>query len=394
GTPDAAGVWTAPGGGPSDGTLDPATGAGGTYTYVVLGTGPCASASALVEVQLAQPANAGSDGAITLCVDADPVDLFTLLGGTPDAQGIWYDPTGVVTTAILDPATAAAGSYGYLVEAPAPCGNAQAQVLVSIIDLPALAVQVSATEGCAPLEVTFSAGEALPADYTWNLGPAGIWTDPSPTVVLSEPGSYSVELTVDAGGTCATNIVVPGLVVVHAQPTAAFSIVQPSNVAGQVLVQLHNTSSDAQSYLWDLGGQGGSTVEHPAAFFPADVDTVFTICLAAFASQSCADSICQQLVLEGGLQVRVPNAFTPDGDGINDGFMPIVVGIAADDYEFMIFDRWGSPLFRSGTPGQAWDGRSLSGDEVPQGVFIWKLWTREGRTGDRVERIGHVTLLR
>ena len=88
----------------------------------------------------------------------------------------------------------------------------------------------------------------------------------------------------------------------------------------------------------------------------------------------------------------MPNAFTPDGDGANDAFGPVVVGVT--DYHFWIFDRWGQPLFASTDPSEHWDGTFSGGTEVPEGVYVWKLAARDPFSGDRLERTGHVTLVR
>ncbi|MBK9762644.1 MAG: gliding motility-associated C-terminal domain-containing protein [Flavobacteriales bacterium] len=97
--------------------------------------------------------------------------------------------------------------------------------------------------------------------------------------------------------------------------------------------------------------------------------------------------------------MHVPNAFTPDGDGINDGFVPIFNLPWVDKYEFLIFDRWGERLFTSTTPGEVW-GRQLPrrgcgerglcvGVEVPR--YAVKRFREGQRTCDRAE-IVHFSL--
>ena len=55
----------------------------------------------------------------------------------------------------------------------------------------------------------------------------------------------------------------------------------------------------------------------------------------------------------------VPTAFTPNGDGRNDVFRPVVYGIAVE-YNFIVYNRWGQKVFISNTPGEGWDG-TISG---------------------------------
>ena len=92
--------------------------------------------------------------------------------------------------------------------------------------------------------------------------------------------------------------------------------------------------------------------------------------------------------------VYVPNSFTPNGDGINELFTPVVTGNVMQ-YEFIIFDRWGEAIFTSVAPDQPWDGK-LNGTPVQDGVYVWTLFYKsvndEGVTQERLN--GSVTLLR
>jgi len=81
-----------------------------------------------------------------------------------------------------------------------------------------------------------------------------------------------------------------------------------------------------------------------------------------------------------------PNAFTPDGDGLNDTFAPSVRG--ARLYEIVIVDRWGVERFRSTDTKAEW-----SGDGLPQGIFTYNVRIAEWGAY-RKEYKGFVTLLR
>jgi gliding motility-associated-like protein len=87
----------------------------------------------------------------------------------------------------------------------------------------------------------------------------------------------------------------------------------------------------------------------------------------------------------------VPDAFTPDGNSLNDRFTPVMAGVS--HYSFQIFDRWGARIFHSVTPGEGWNGR-YSGDDCPQGIYAWKLSFSNIETGSTETRLGHVMLLR
>ena len=94
------------------------------------------------------------------------------------------------------------------------------------------------------------------------------------------------------------------------------------------------------------------------------------------------------------LFVTVPNAFSPNGDDINDGFAPIInVPAIADEYEFMIFDRWGLRIFTSETIGEQWDG-GINGEIVQQDVYVWKMHCRDTITREEYDLVGHVTVVK
>lgn len=91
--------------------------------------------------------------------------------------------------------------------------------------------------------------------------------------------------------------------------------------------------------------------------------------------------------------IYVPNAFTPNNDGVNDAFF--VEGVAPRGYLMEIYNRWGALVFRSEDPMEVWQGNDQqSGGEhyVPDGVYTWRV-RYEMRDGPRWAQ-GHVSLIR
>lgn len=89
----------------------------------------------------------------------------------------------------------------------------------------------------------------------------------------------------------------------------------------------------------------------------------------------------------------VPNAFTPNGDGINDFFLPLGNVIRPERYDLAIFDRWGQQIFQTLDPSIGWDGTS-GGVPVPDGVYVYRAFVVDDIKGERYELFGHVTLFR
>ena len=105
----------------------------------------------------------------------------------------------------------------------------------------------------------------------------------------------------------------------------------------------------------------------------------------------CIDTIVKAINVIEDFGIFVPNAFTPNGDGVNDIFQPKGWGIV--QYVFEIYDRWGEKLFKTNEFSKGWDG-TYQGKLVSQDdSYVWriKLIDSYGRTK---ELTGHVTLIK
>jgi len=88
----------------------------------------------------------------------------------------------------------------------------------------------------------------------------------------------------------------------------------------------------------------------------------------------------------------LPNAFTPDGNGINDNFRPLHA-CQMTNFEMTIFDRYGNMVFRSLDPGKGWDG-TFRGVRVPSGNFVWMVHYFSTETKLPVYKKGQVLVVR
>lgn len=101
-----------------------------------------------------------------------------------------------------------------------------------------------------------------------------------------------------------------------------------------------------------------------------------------------ADEVCIEVTKDYGLYI--PNAFTPNGEGINDVFY--VYGWGLTSVNLQIFDRWGTRLFESDDPKVGWDG-TYKGVVVQNDVYVYKVQVRL-MSGKVVTKTGHVTVLK
>ena len=89
--------------------------------------------------------------------------------------------------------------------------------------------------------------------------------------------------------------------------------------------------------------------------------------------------------------IYVPSAFTPNNDGVNDFFIPKGDGI--DEFEMLVFNRYGQIVFSSKSIDEGWDG-TFNSLESPDGVYVYKIRIINKGKSDWIAKEGHVTLLR
>ena len=88
--------------------------------------------------------------------------------------------------------------------------------------------------------------------------------------------------------------------------------------------------------------------------------------------------------------LRVPNVFSPNGDQINDFFSVETDGTTL--YEFSVFTRTGTRIYYSLSPQIRWDGKSIGGKELREGVYYYVI-EKQG-SGDPIEKAGYLHLYR
>ncbi len=203
GGPDAGGSWLNAANATVPAQFTPGTTTPGVYRYVVPGLAPCANDTAQVTVNVNTAPVAGTNGAIVVCSDDAPVDLFALLGGSPDAGGTWKDPNNGNNNGSYVPGPGAVqGGYTYTVAGASPCANATAVVTVTQHRRP-----VAGTSATLPLCSTadpvnlFNSLAGTPdAGGTWT-GPGGI---PSNGVfIASTAGIFVYKYKVTGTAPCA-----------------------------------------------------------------------------------------------------------------------------------------------------------------------------------------------
>ena len=89
-----------------------------------------------------------------------------------------------------------------------------------------------------------------------------------------------------------------------------------------------------------------------------------------------------------------PNAFTPNGDGFNDIYLPVIhPDFVIEKYHFIIYNRWGDIVFETHDETEGWDGTNVNGNKIVQiGVYNWIIIAKSV-DGPTKKYTGHATLI-
>ncbi|MES2628254.1 MAG: PKD domain-containing protein [Bacteroidota bacterium] len=268
---------------------------------------------------------------------------------------------------------------------------------IVINQLPPVLFSVSGTSSCKPLLPVFvnltDPNYIGPNGCSWDFGDGSTSNDVNPVHEFTETGVYNIRLIVTSAKGCTDTLTQATRINLNPDPVAGFHWTPERPDVIQNDVQIVNTSTGAVAYNWDFAGLGQSTNLNPAFRFPNDDSATYRICLTATSDSGCVNQLCDFLVITGEMSVYVPNAFTPDGDGLNEFFLPSVLGSEVDTYEFLIFNRWGEVIFKSTDPKHGWDGK-VAGTDAKADVYPWKLTFKDKYTVNRHEYFGTVNLLR
>ncbi len=97
-------------------------------------------------------------------------------------------------------------------------------------------------------------------------------------------------------------------------------------------------------------------------------------------------------ITQNGEFANMPSAFSPNGDNINEVYMPLGSAAFAKEYDFKIYNRWGQEVFRSTDPSFGWDG-NFEGQKAQTGVYAWVITYKNIYNEAKLAK-GNVTLIR
>jgi gliding motility-associated-like protein len=176
------------------------------------------------------------------------------------------------------------------------------------------------------------------------------------------------------------------IVTVHVEDfNWAYAGEDTSGIKG-VPIELH--AEGGVSYSWQpIYGLDNPTVQNPSATLDKDMTYVVTVTSA----NGCIDHDTINVIIFPEITAYIPNAFTPNGDGVDDVFIPIYAGVTGL-MEFAVYNRWGNKVFSTTDRNEGWDGH-FKGQDAETGAYVWVIRVRD-LTGAEWLKKGDVTLIR
>ncbi len=205
--------------------------------------------------------------------------------------------------------------------------------------------------------------EMIVLDATYGTGSRYLWStgETTPAISVTVAGSYAVQVITEHRCTGSDSIILTYY------PKPIVSLGADTTVCEETPLLLIPRAINADSFLWSDGSTGRTLeVRHGDTY----------VVTAANKCGTGADTI---MISQIFCNIWVPNAFTPDGDGLNDILRAVGNLGRLEHFSFSIFNRWGERIFYTQDKYQGWNGTHDKGD-AQVGTYVYMLeYSFEGK---------------
>jgi gliding motility-associated-like protein len=205
-------------------------------------------------------------------------------------------------------------------------------------------------------------------------------------------GNFNIGLTYGTAQGCKKTITGNNLITVFNSPEADFTANNFSTDILNPTINFTNQSQGAIAYSWSYGDGDLSNITNPSHIYSSVGD--FAVSLIAINTLGCTDTATHIVYIKEMYTFYAPSCFTPNGDYLNEHFLPEGTGWDNATFSMQIFDRWGNHVFTSKDYSKGWDGKkSASQDIVQEDVYVWKVSLNDNN-GKQHEYHGIVSLIK
>jgi gliding motility-associated-like protein len=218
-------------------------------------------------------------------------------------------------------------------------------------------------DDCKNALISFSATDSLPGSvnsWHWNFGDGVAGTGNPATHSYSSNGAYPVTLYGETSTGCPHTDTLKGTINIYG--TNAFA---GNDVIAAEMQPVQLNAIGGISYEWSPGfGLTATDISNPVATVPSDQ----VYYLKAYTPEGCESFDTIKIKIYKGPDIYLPTAFTPNGDGLNDIFRGILVGIKTFNF-LKVYNRWGQEIFITSDVSSGWNGK-WKGKEQETGVYV------------------------
>ncbi|KAA3621461.1 MAG: PKD domain-containing protein [Bacteroidetes bacterium] len=305
---------------------------------------------------------------VTICDGAAPLILEPSI-----TTGSWSGP-GIINAAegLFDPSVTGVGDHYVTYNSGADCSD-NFTMFVQVVPPPEIILEADTLSGCPPLIVEFNEiGPLSGISYSWDFG-NGTFSDMPlmASATYADQGSYDITVHVVYSENCQNSETFEDFIEVFEAPVADFDFSpnSPSNLSPDV--EFTDISSGViTEWQWAFGN--GDTSDKSSTTASFEMPGIYDVSLQVTSIDGCQDSISRQVTVKSIVNFYVPNAFSPNDDGINDLFEIYTIG-PLQEYKITIFDRWGGMVFQSKSLNDPWDGDFFNGTKADVGVYTYVI---------------------
>jgi gliding motility-associated-like protein len=270
-----------------------------------------------------------------------------------------------------------------------------AEIVVTVNPNPVVLFSSNITfGGCLPFSPTFyDLSSPTSGSVTWDFGDGNTSNQLDSAInIYDSYGCYDVTLTSTTPEGCSSSLTQQDFVCVN-QIIADFDPDSFEQPISDPSFEFNNTSQNATSYQWFFGDNDSSNAVHPDHTY--DEIGLYTVTLVASAQDGCTDTARIVIKVRDEVIIYVPNSFTPDDNGLNDIFLPVLTAgyDRTEGWQFKIYNRWGEEIFNSEIIGNGWDG-TYQGEPVQIGTYVWTIRFKDSQNNKIHDFTGHVNLIR
>lgn len=223
---------------------------------------------------------------------------------------------------------------------------------------------------CANSSVQFSVdNNDIPCEYRWDFGDGEFSGEAAPKHIYKNPGNFSVKLQVVSLIDKKTDIrIMKDMVIVNPLPVADFNWkIHPENTD----INFESSQEDIVEWKWDFGDKQNSSEQKPAHLYNKKGN--YQVSFSAKNNYGCTGTSQKNVSVINDFNLLAPNAFSPNGDGKNDTWLPIALISGEYVFSLTILDKNGSIAFKTTSANNSWDGRhTKTNDMVKTGdAFKW-----------------------